>query len=212
MQKCEKTSDEAIKADATYTNFDSRNLSSTETHKHKTAICFHRHGKPELHDLLHEWQKSLLWVGAKLCCSHYALCMCGLLGIFSSLRWTVRWWVQTCFLMGDASLLVAGRKTLDMWSGRHMVAASQAAGTSYTNTVNIGVPRLSFKTLEAKFVFCCLLYIILYCYLTLNQPSLKISNIYIFFLQIRHICMHPIWFCEVIFFGAFLHYDMKTGK
>lgn len=178
MQKCEKTSDEAIKADATYTNFDSRNLSSTETRKHKTAICFHRHGKPELPDLLHEWQKSLLWVVARLCCSHYALCMCGLLGIFSSLRWTVWWWVQTCFLMGDASLLIAGRKTLDMWSGRHMVAVRQAAGTFYRNTVNIGVPRLLFKIC---ILFICILSIILYCYLTLNQPSLKISNIFFFF-------------------------------
>lgn len=113
-QKSEKTSDEAIKADATYTNFHSRNLSSPETDKQKTAICFHRCSKPELPDLLLEWQKRLLWVTERLSCSHYALCMCGLFLSFSSLRWTVRWWVQTCFLMGYASLLGAGRKTLDV--------------------------------------------------------------------------------------------------
>ncbi len=76
----------------------------------------------------------LLWVDARLCCSHYALCMCGLLGIFSSLRWTVRWWVQTCFLMGDASLLGVGRKTLDVeWTAYLDITlvASQTAGAFY---------------------------------------------------------------------------------
>lgn len=43
-----------------------------------------------------------------------------------------------------------------------MVAVRQAAGTFYTNTVNIGVPRLLFKTLEAKFVFCLFVYYLLY--------------------------------------------------
>lgn len=56
--------------------------------KIKKQLCVYRgRGKPELLDLLHE---RLLWV-VRLHCSHSALCMCGLLGSFSSLRWSVQW-------------------------------------------------------------------------------------------------------------------------
>lgn len=109
--------------------------------------------------------RSLLWVVARLCCSHYALCMCGLLGIFSSLRWTVRWWVQTCFLKGDVSLLVAARKTLDMWSGRHISGHYGCCQSESENTVYVGVLRLLFKTLEEK----SKLYFVVYYYLTLKK-------------------------------------------
>lgn len=110
-------------------------MSSPETHKHiasTTAIYCISIDAVSM-NYLSSCMNGSRGFSEGVCCSHYALCMCGLSGNFSGLRWTMRREAQTCSLAGVASMLSPSGEPLDVGSGQLVLSVATVAVNHVAN-------------------------------------------------------------------------------